>query len=143
MALKIYQYQPEDLNGFDFNHYSRHLRNKKNLAAMKAFLINAHSYTIFDTSINKAVAVLAFVEYAPHQFNGCIIASRLFAKNPKYAVKMRYLVNCVKRDFAAFRVETISEDKPKLNKWHEFLGFKLEKKLPAYVAHKDYVLWSM
>lgn len=143
MSIKIYQYQDGDLTGFDFNHYARHLRNKKNLAAMKAFLRQAHSFTLFDTGINKAVAVLAFVETAPHCFNGCIIASRLFAKNPKYAVKMRYLVNCVKRDFAAFRVETISEDRPRLNKWHEFLGFGIEKKLPGYLSHRDYILWSM
>lgn len=144
MSIRIYHYLPEDLDKFEFNKYSRKLKNnKKDLAAMKFFLAQAHSYTLFDTTTHKVVAVLAFFEYAPHRFNGCIIASRLFGKNPKYALKMRYLINCLRHDFTPERVETISEDIPQLNKWHQFLGFKLEMKLPAYLEKRDYILWSM
>ena len=89
------------------------------------------------------MAILAFHEYGDGMFYGCIVASEDFGENPKYAAKMKYLIRCVVRDFRMEYVQTKSEDAPELNKWHEFLGFRQEKKLPNHRRGKTFIIWSM
>jgi hypothetical protein len=138
--IKIYEYLETDINQIKFNHWGRSLKNSKNLKKIKENLKRGHSFTIFD---EKPVAILSFFEYDKDRYYGYIIADEDFAKNPKYAIKMRWLIKRVADEFSPKRVETISEDAEKLNRWHEFLGFKLEKQHCWQKKDVQYNLWSM
>lgn len=138
--IKIFEYMESDLDNIKFNHWGRVLKSSKCLKNMKAYLSMAHSYTLYD---EKPIAILAFDEYDKDKYDGCIIADEDFAKNPKYAIKMRWLIKRLIKDFNMKRVQTTSEDSPKLNKWHEFLGFKLEKKDSETYRGIKYNLWGM
>lgn len=141
--IEIYKYEAEDLTNMRFNRWAWYYCNKKCLKRLKKYLLLAHAYTLFDTAKNKPVAILAFHEYGDGMFYGAIIGSDIFGGNPKYAVKMKYLIKCVIRDFKMQYVQTKSEDAPELKRWHEFLGFKPEKKLANHYRGKDFIIWSM
>ncbi len=138
--IKVFEYLESDIDQMRFNHWGRHLKNSKNLRKVKRFLKENHSFTIYD---NKPVAILSFYEYDKDKYYGCIIASDCFGDSPKYAIKMKWLIDRCIKEFGAKRVETISEDSPKLNKWHEFLGFEIEKKDVAIEKDVHYSLWSI
>lgn len=140
--IEIYQYEPQDLN-MKFNKWVWPLKNKRKLAILRRYLAENYAYTIFDTKINEPVAVLGFNEQEKGIFYGLIVAAERFGSNPKYAVKMKYLIKCVADQYSAEIVETISEDAPDLNKWHEFLGFKQIEKLSNYYKGRDFILWRM
>lgn len=138
--IKIFKYMESDLDNMKFNHWGRILKNSKCLRNLKAYLDKANSYTLYD---DKPIAILAFDEYDKDKYDGCIIADEDFGKNPKYAIKMRWLVHRLIKDFKMKRVQTTSEDSPQLNKWHEFLGFKLEQKDSETHRGIKYNLWGM
>lgn len=140
--IEIYHYEPQDIE-MRFNKWAWPYKSKRKLAVLKKILAERCSYTLFDTKIDEPVAILCFWETKPDCYYGMIIASDKFGNNPKYAVKMRYLIGCVKYQYGAKEVESISEDAPDLNKWHEFLGFKLIEKLPKYYKGRDFILWRM
>lgn len=138
--IKFFKYIESDIDNMKFNHWGRILKNSKCLRNIKAYLENSYSYTIYD---DKPVAILSFHEYDKDKYDGCIIADEDFDKNPKYAIKMKWLINRLVKDFKPERIQTTSEDSPALNKWHEFLGFELEKK-DYYVKNRiKYNLWGM
>ena len=138
--IKVFEYMESDIDSMTINHWARILKNKKNLRNIKAYLKSAHSYTLFD---DKHVAILAFNEYDKGMYDACIIADVSFADNPKYAIKMRWLIHKLMEVFNMKRLQTTSEDDPKLNKWHEFLGAKMEKKDSDIIKGVHYNLWSM
>ena len=140
--IEIYQYEPQDLN-MKFNKWAWPLKNKRKLAILRRYLAKNYAYTIFDTKINEPVAVLGFNEQKKGIFYGLIVAAERFDSNPKYAIKMKYLIKCVAVQYAVKVVETVSEDSPDLNKWHEFLGFCKQKDLPKFYRGKDFILWRM
>lgn len=140
--IEIYRYEPQDIE-MKFNKWAWPFKSKKALKGIKKYLEVFYGYTIYDTNLDKPVAILGFHEYEDRKFYGCIIASKLFEKNPKYAIKMKFLIGKVREQYGAERVETISEDAPKLNKWHEFLGFHKEESLPNHYQGRDFILWSM
>ena len=121
------------------------MKSKKAIKQLKSYMSsdNVHSFTIWDTVKDHPVAILSFHSYGAGLFYGQIVADELFETNPKYAIKMKYLIGCVIKDFDMKYVQTVSEDADALNKWHEFLGFKQEKSLPKYLRGKDFIVWSM
>lgn len=138
--IEVYEYIEKDIDSMKFNHWARFLKSKKALKSIKRYLSQAHSYTLFD---KKPIAILAFDEYEKGKFDGCIIADECFGDNPKYAIKMKILIKYVIKKFEMKRVQTTSEDSEELNKWHQFLGFNLEKK--DYWEYKGikHNLWGM
>ena len=140
--IEIYKYEPQDLN-MTFNKWAWHLKNKKHLAQLKKYLLENYAYTIFDTKINEPIAILAFNEIGDREVYSMVIASDKFGKNPKYAIKMKYLADCVIKEYGLKKVITISEDAPDLNKWHEFIGFHEVKKLPNYYRKRNFILWRI
>lgn len=139
----IYRYVPADLDNMKFNKWAWQLKSRKEIRKFKKYLELAQAFTLYDETKDKPVAVLAFHEYGEGMYYACIIASEDFGKNPKYAAKMKYLSRCLMRDFHMEYVQTKSEDAPELNRWHEFLGFKPEKKLPNHRRGKTFIIWSM
>ena len=130
----------KDIDEMKFNKWAWHLKNKKALKNIKAYLKSAYSYTIYD---KKPIAILSFHEYDNNKYDGCIIADESFGDNPKYAIKMKWLIQRLIKDFKMQRVQTLSEDSPELNKWHEFLGFKLEKERCEKIKGVELNLWGM
>lgn len=143
--IEIYKTWLTDVDNMKFNKWAWPLKSKKAIKQLKAYISNndVHSFTIWDTVKDHPVAILSFHSYLDGMFCGQIVADELFETNPKYAIKMKYLISCVFKDFGAKYVQTVSEDADQLNKWHEFLGFKQEKTLPNYLRGKDFIVWSM
>jgi hypothetical protein len=133
--IKVCAYNTDDLEDMSFNKYAKKLEKDDNLEKMKAFLDINETYTIFD---EKAVGILGICEYEPGAWYGCIIASNDFGRNPKYAIKMKWLTKQLIALHNPKRVQTISENNPALNKWHEFIGLRQEA-----ILEDNNVLWSM
>ena len=143
--IEIYKAETSDLDRIKFNHWARDMKNSKAIKNFKRYMSNplVHSFTIYDTAIDKPVAIMACHEYIEKCWYCCVVADECFGNNPKYAMKMKHLAHCVIADFGMQYVQTKSEDEPSLNKWHEFIGFKQEKKLPNHKNGIDYIIWSM
>lgn len=139
--IGAYEYIETDFNKIKFNKWSWYLKDRKSIRKTKEYFRLAHSYTLM--ADNKPIAILGFHEYEPTHFDGCIVADKHFEDNPKYAIMMKRLVNHLIDKYNMKRVQTTSEDDPQLNKWHEFLGFKLEKKNIITYRDKPFNLWSM
>lgn len=72
-----------------------------------------------------------------------VIGDKEFSKNPKYAIITKRFMAKLIKDYKIEYLQTVSEDVPELNKWHEFLGFHKEKSLPGHLRGRDFILWSM
>lgn len=141
--MKVFDYIEKDLDTMKFNRYGWDLKSTKDIKRIKKFLENANSFTLYDEQREKALAILSFTEYDTDKWYGLIIADECFGDNPKYAIKMKWLVwECIKR-FEMKCTETESEDEEKLNKWHEFLGFKLVKKHSRKFRGRWFNLWRI
>lgn len=143
--IEIYKTWETDIDKMKFNKWAWCLKSKKAIKQLKKYISmeGVYSFTLYDTVKDHPVAILSFHSYVEGAFLGQIVADELFESNPKYAVKMKYLIGRVFDDYKARYVQTISEDAEQLNKWHEFLGFKKEKVLPNYRRGKDFIVWSM
>lgn len=139
--LQVYEYVESDIDTMKFNYWARLLKNNKSLKKIKAYLSsrNTYSYTLCEDK--KPIAIVSFHEYEPDCYDGFIVASDEF-KKPAHAIKMKWLITRLAEGFGAVRVQTSSENNSQLNKWHTFLGFKLEKE--NHFKHKgiNYNLWS-
>lgn len=139
--INCYTYMEKDFDTIRFNKWAWYLKCKKNSKALKDYLKKAEAFTLFDG--DKPIAILGFHEYDINKFDGCIVADECFGDNPKYAIKMKQLINICRDKYKMKRVQTTSEDAEALNKWHEFLGFKVEKEnVMSYRGH-SFKLWSM
>lgn len=136
--MKIYKYIEQDIDLMVFNHWGRRLKSSRALKKLKEFLKSSEAYTIYD---EKAVAVLAFREYEKGCWECGIIADESF--NTRHVVKMKWLINKCIEKYKPKRIQTLSEDNDKLNKWHEFLGLQKEKTGVTIGKEKNLVLWSM
>ena len=143
--IEIYKSETGDLDRIKFNYWARDMKNSKAIKAFKRYMSNpmVQSFTIYDTAIDKPVAIMACHEYIEKCWYCCVVADECFGDNPKYAIKMKHLAHCVIKDFGMQYVQTKSEDEPRLNKWHEFIGFKREKSLPNHKNGINYIIWSM
>lgn len=60
-----------------------------------------------------------------------------------YARELKRFVFDAIMDFRAERVQTDSVDCPELNRWHDFLGFRLEGKREKMIFDKDFNMWGL
>lgn len=139
--IGAYEYIESDFDKIKFNKWAWYLKDKKSIKKTKAYFRDANTYTLIAN--DKPLAILSFHEYEPTHYDGCILADEHFEDNPKYAIMMKKLILHVINKYGMKRVQTESEDDPQLNKWHEFLGFKLEKKHSLIHRGKPFNLWSM
>lgn len=143
--IDIYKTWVSDIDEMKFNKWAWCLKSKKAIKQLKQYISmdQVYSFTLWDTVKEHPVAVLSFHSYGEGLFLGQIVADELFEQNPKYAIKMKYLIGRVIEDYKVRYVQTVSEDAEQLNKWHEFLGFKKEKVLPNYRRGRTFIVWSM
>lgn len=143
--IEIYATIDGDIDKMDFNQWAHEIKNAKGIKALKKYCRdeNTVALTLFDRAKEKPVAILAFHQFAQGMVEGMIAADKCFGDNPKYAVKMKWLIGQVIKDHQLQMVITISEDVKELNKWHNFLGFKELKKLPKYRNNTNFILWGM
>lgn len=139
--IGAYEYIESDFDKIKFNKWAWYLKSKRTIKKVKEYFRLANTYTLIAN--DKPIAILSFHEYEQGKFDGCILADECFENNPKYAIVMKRLVDHVIEKYDMKRVQTESEDDPQLNKWHEFLGFKLEKKHNSIYRNKPFNLWSM
>lgn len=141
--LNAYSYISTDLDKMRFNHWGRLLKSSKNLKKIKKYLSApmTQSFTVCDNG--KPIGILAFHEYEKDKYDGCIIASDEFGNSPKHAIFMRRLIRTAIETYDVKRVQTLSENDPRLNRWHEFLGFKLEKENCTEFRGIKHNLWSV
>lgn len=140
--IELYKYEDADLDKMKFNRYAWHLKNRKAIKQIKEYLKRANSFTLYDVKKEKPIAILAFHFYYSGLAYGMIIADEILADNPKYAILIKKIANRLMTDYHIEYLQTVSEDVPALNKWHEFLGFHKEKSLPQHLRGRDFILWS-
>lgn len=143
--ISIYETEDSDIDAMTFNKWAWEIKSSKEIRALKRYIKsqNTASFTLYDDDKDKPVAILAFHEFEKGMVEGMIVADEIFGDNPKYAIKMRWLVKRLIKDFKLVFVITISQDAEELNKWHEFLGFMPMRKLPKYRKDTDFILWGM
>lgn len=143
--IDIYKTISKDIDQMDFNEFSHEIKNAKGIKAFKKYINSgiAEAMTLYDTEKKKPLAILAWHPFAVGMVEGMIAADKSFGDNPKYAIKMKWLIGQVIKDYKLDFVMTISEDTKELNHWHAFLGFKEMKKLPLYRNNTDFILWGI
>lgn len=141
--ISAFSYISSDLDKIKFNHWGRFLKNGKSLKKIKKYLSNpmTQAFTVCDNG--NPIGILAFHEYEKDSYDGCIIADACFGSKPNHVVFMRRLIITAIKTYEMKRVQTLSENDPKLNKWHEFLGFKLEKENNFEFRGVKHNLWSI
>lgn len=143
--ISIYETEDSDIDAMTFNKWAWEIKSAKEIRALKKYIKSQDTaaFTLYDDDKDKPVAILAFHEFAKGMVEGMIVADETFGDNPKYAIKMRWLVKRLIKDFKLVFVITISQDTEELNKWHKFLGFIPMRKLPKYRKDTDFILWGM
>lgn len=141
--IEVYKYEETDLDRMTFNRWAWPLKSKKQIKFIKKYLLQAFAFTVYDVIKDKPVAVLAFHFYNAGIAYGMVIGDKEFSKNPKYAIITKRFMAKLIKDYKIEYLQTVSEDVPELNKWHEFLGFHKEKSLPGHLRGRDFILWSM
>ena len=132
-------YEYDDLKNMDFNHWSRKI-NESNIDNLHLFIVSGHALTLVD---NKPIAILSFNEMEDGIYDGRIMADKSFGKSPKHAIYMRDTIKKCVQEFKPKEVITISEDNDGLNKWHEFLGFKMIEKGVTVGTVDNLIKWSL
>jgi len=128
-------FRKEDISGFIQNGYTLGL----NMSDLPDLLNHYEIYTLEDNG--KAVAIAAFMEYGERLYNGFLFISSDMTARHGVIIRKFIWDNIKKRD--AIRLETTSIDCPKLNAWHDFLGFTCEGVRRKYYDGKDFRMWSI
>jgi hypothetical protein len=138
--IKYCQYLEIDIDDMKFNRYARLLKSEKVIKKIKARLKarESYSYTLFED--DTPVAIMSFQEQENDCYDCLMIASDFFTV--KHAVAVKRFMNNVALRIGAKKVITASENCPELNRWHEFLGFTLEKENDFEYRKIKHNIWS-
>jgi len=90
---------------------------------------------------NEVYAIICFKRYWKNNF----IAFFLISEDIKilHARELRTFIYDAAFDLGAERIQTDSIDCEVLNKWHRFLGFKIEGKRIKMMYDQDYNCWAV
>lgn len=141
--IEVYKYEETDLDRMTFNRWAWPLKSKKQIKFIKKYLLQTFAFTVYDVTKDKPVAVIAFHFYGKGIAYGMLIGDKEYSKNPKYTIVTKCFWEKLIKNYKIEYAQTVSEDTPELNKWHEFLGFHKEKSLPGHLRGRDFILWSM
>lgn len=127
----IREYQSGDEIGTDFNEFS------KPETAPEVFADDSwKKYTIEDGGV-KIIA--CFQEVAPKTFATFLLMAKDVGNS--HCRELKRLLNDVTMKLKPERVLTYSHDCDVINRWHEFLGFKIEESL--LMGDKKFNKWVM
>ena len=141
--IEVYKYEETDLDRMTFNRWAWPLKSKKQIKFIKKYLLQAFAFTVYDVTKDNPVAIIAFHFYGKGIAYGMLIGDKEYSKNPKYTIVTKCFWEKLIKNYKIEYAQTVSEDTPELNKWHEFLGFHKEKSLPGHLRGRDFILWSM
>ena len=141
--IEVYKYEETDLDRITFNRWAWPLKSKKQIKFIKKYLLQAFAFTVYDVTKDKPFAIIAFHFYGKCIAYGMLIGDNEYSKNPKYTIVTKCFWEKLIKNYKIEYSQTVSEDTPELNKWHEFLGFHKEKSLPGHLRGRDFILWSM
>lgn len=83
-------------------------------------------------------ALICFKDNGNRDWCGCFFVSKSFTRDNGQELK-DFIQHCV-NELQPARLWTASQDDIKLNKWHNFLGMSIEKKID--VDGKGFNIWS-
>lgn len=87
----------------------------------------------------KVVCIIGYVNYWGNNYKAFLSISEDFKQSRELK---EYIYNLIE-ELNMERVETESPDNETLNRWHEFLGFKLEGTKVNFMDNQDYNVWGI
>lgn len=98
-----------------------------------------YKHTLVDGSDVKAI--ICFRKYWGNNFIAFFLISDDI--KPMNARELKRFIYEAADAFQAQRIQTDSQDCDTLNKWHKFLGFRLEGKREKMLYDKDFNMWCL
>lgn len=98
-----------------------------------------YKFTLVDE--NEVKAIICFARYWKNNFVAFFLISEDISISDIKELK-RFIYDAA-IDFEADRIQTESIAEEKIDKWHKFLGFKLEGRKEKMVYNKDYHCWAI
>ena len=89
----------------------------------------------------KVQAVICFNCYEDNNYTGFFLIANDF--NPRNIVFLKNEINKLADELKAERLETLSLDDDRINRWHKSLGFELEGTKRKFKKGKDFNIWAM
>lgn len=130
----IRHFEPEDLKKIKVNRFSVNDQNVEDIT-------NEHYYKNTFVDGPDVVCIVAFRRYWQDNFLGFLILSDDFT--PRHGREVRTFIHQAMKDFNCKRLQTDSEACAVLDRWHEFLGFKLEGTREKLIMGKDFRMWAI
>lgn len=130
----IREFIKEDLKNFEPNIYSQY----------DDFIDIFDNYEYLKYSLikeGKVKAILCFTNYWENNWNCFLLMCKGFEFCYAKDIK-KFMQYCIKK-LKPQKLETDSLDCPELNRWHKFLGFKLEGTKRKHIYGKDINMWGM
>lgn len=129
----IREFEKDDYDNFKPNEFS-------SLAKLYR-IIGRRTYQKYSLIRNNEVkAIIFFVEVEPDDWAGFFLISVDFEAQD--GEQIRNFINDTVEEKQPKRLWTVSIDHPLINRWHRFLGLKIEEKDIAFCG-KNYIRWSM
>lgn len=99
-----------------------------------------YKFTLVDDK-SDVLCIMAFKRY----WGDCWMTCSLMSENikPSHARELKRFLHTVINDFGMQRMQTHDLDCSFLNRWHEWLGFKLEGVMKKMVFNRDYCAWAV
>jgi len=91
--------------------------------------------------VDGAKAIIGFLNYNENNYKGFFVISEDF--KPTHLKELKKGVEGLFKELNLKRLETESLDCEELNRWHEFLGFKLEGTKRKCLNGNDYNVWGL
>jgi hypothetical protein len=133
----IREYLDGDLDVMDYNKWvHEHIREE----SFKKLINSCEAFTLFDPDTGENIAVIAYKPYTDRCYVTFTVCSKRF--NAKFAKEFKRFVVRGRDILQALRYETISKARPEINRFHEFLDFKLEGTKRKYFDGEDYNIWG-
>lgn len=143
--MNIRDVKPEDWNE-DFKGDLEFLKNKypETYTDLVDYLQRGNSSLTAFEQDGELMGIMQYVEYAPRCLYIAVYPTKKIVKHKMAAARlMKKYMQHVAKCCNIVRMETRSIDNEFLNRWHEFLGFKLEGKCPKYAFGVNYNLWGV
>lgn len=130
----IRPFEQSDIEKIDLNNFG----DKDLIKKLDNVLKTSCGFTLERKGIR---AILFFRNYAENNYEGILVCSnKMTAFDGR---RMKEFIYELMKDLQSRRIETLSLDDKKLNRWHKFLGFECEGIKRKYYKDKDYCVWAI
>jgi hypothetical protein len=129
----IREFEKDDYDNFEPNEFSS-IAKLYRIIGRRTF----QKYSLVRDNVVKAI--IFFVEVEPDDWAGFFLISKDFTAQDGEDIR-QFIINTVEQ-YQAKRLWTVSLDHKLINRWHRFLGLKIEEK-DIELCGKKYIRWSL